>query len=150
METDTDYWTTTNYAEPSNADDDATGNDDLENLIGLKSHILKTKLEVLATEIAQRWFLRQQNQTLIRDEDERVNQEQARLSRQVNYQLREPRDLAAFQQQRFRLDQEQRDQETACWKDIVPVLRDFLEVWEAHEQAKARAMFLNHAGSGIT
>jgi hypothetical protein len=150
METGTDYWTMTNYAEPSNADDDASGNDDLENLIGLKSRILQTKLQVLAAEIGQRWFLRQQNQTLIRDEEERVNQEQVRLSRQVNYQLREPRDLAAFQQQRFRLDQEQRDQETACWKDIVPVLRDFLEVWEAHEQAKARAMFLNHAGSGIT
>jgi hypothetical protein len=139
-----------NVAETQDNTPTATGNDDLENLIGLKSHILKTKLEVLATEIAQRWFLRQQNQALIGDEGERVNREQARLSRQVNYQLREPRDLTAFQQQRFRLDQEQRDQETACWKDIVPVLRDFLEVWEAHEQAKARAMFLNHAGSGIT
>jgi hypothetical protein len=31
---------------------------------------------------------------------------------------------------------------------VVTVMRDFLIDWEAHEQAKSRAIFINHAGSG--
>ena len=35
------------------------------------------------------------------------------------------------------------------WRDVVLVMRDFLETWEAHEQAKNRSIFLQHAGSRL-
>jgi len=123
---------------------------DLEALLGQKSKLLGAKLNVLAAEIHDRLFFWDRNLTRIRENQDHANDSLSRLARLTNYQLREPRDLAPFYQQRFRLEQERRDQDVNCWRDLVPVIRDFLYVWEAHEQARARSIFLKHAGSGTT
>ncbi len=124
--------------------DDLSG---LEELLHLRSHILKTKLDVLAAELRERFQLRDQNLARIYVEKSRMAEELPRLSRQARYHLREPRDNAAFYQQLFSLDRERRSQEVECWVDVARVLRDFLDVWEAHQQAAVRGRFLQHAGS---
>ena len=48
----------------------------------------------------------------------------------------------------LRLESQRRDEDVQCWRDIVMVMRDFLVAWEAHEQAKNRSIFINHAGAG--
>ena len=118
----------------------------LEELLHLRSHILKTKLEVLAIELRERFQLRDQNVARIDAEKETVVRSLPRLSRQARYHLREPRDNSAFYQQGFNLDEERRSQDVECWQDVARVIRDFLDVWEAHQQATVRGRFLQHAG----
>lgn len=120
----------------------------LDQLLGQKTELLRTKLEVFGAEIRDRFRLRERNSECIQTERERAGADLNRVNLLVGYDLREPRDLAPFHQQLAQLDQEHRRQNTDCWADIVPVVRDFLEVWEALEQARARACFLHHAGTG--
>lgn len=46
------------------------------------------------------------------------------------------------------LQAEVRSEHVKCWRDVVLVMRDFLLAREAHEQAKGRAIFINHVGTG--
>jgi hypothetical protein len=118
----------------------------LEELLHLRSHILETKLKVLAAELLERFDLRDQNVAKVDGEKDRVVAAMPQLARQARYHLREPRDNAAFYQQAFRLDEERRSQHVGCWQDVSRVMRDFLDVWEAHQQATVRGRFLQHAG----
>ena len=131
----------TTIAEPLAADLDG-----LEELLHLRSHILETKLKVLAAELLERFQLRDQNVARVEAGKERVTEMLPQLTRQARYHLREPRDNAAFYQQAFRLDEERRSQQVGCWQDVARVMRDFLDVWEAHQQATVRGRFLQHAG----
>ena len=140
---------------PLTADDDesatiaeplATDLDGLEELMHVRSHILETKLKVLATELLERFQLRDQNVATVEAEQERILAAMPQLVRQTRYHLREPRDPAAFYQQAFRLNEERRSQNVGCWQDVARVMRDFLDVWEAHQQATVRGRFLQHAG----
>ena len=79
---------------------------------------------------------------------ERVSGVMDRISRLANYHLRDHREKSEFYEELANLENERRSQDVECWRDIVMVMRDFLAVWEAHEQAKARAIFLDHAGPG--
>jgi hypothetical protein len=130
-----------NLAEPLAAD---LGG--LEELLHLRSHILETKLKVLAAELLERFQLRDQNLVRVDAEQEKVLAAIPRLVRQTRYHLREPRDNAAFCQQVFRLHEERRTQQVGCWQDVSRVMRDFLDVWEAHQQATVRGRFLQDAG----
>ncbi len=118
----------------------------LEELLHLRSHILETKLKVLAAELLERFDLRDQNVARVDAEKGRVIEAMPKLARQARYHLREPRDNTAFYQQVFRLDGERRSQQVGCWQDVARVMRDFLDVWEAHQQANVRGRFLQHAG----
>ena len=120
----------------------------LDQLLGQKADLLRTKLNVLGAELRDRFRLREQNLSGLAGESERLDADVERVSRLVRYDLREPRDLSPFVQQRAQLDRELRRQTTACWTDIVPVVRDFLDVWEALEQSRARSSFLHHARPG--
>ena len=120
----------------------------LDQLLGQKAVLLRTKLNVFGAELRDRFRLRERNLGRIHEEREQVEADQSRVTRLVGYDLREPRDLSPFQQQLAQLDQERRRQAVDCWANIVPVVRDFLDVWEALGQARTRALFLNHAGTG--
>ena len=128
--------------------DDQLSSHSLDQLLGQKAALLRTKLNVLGAELRDRFRFREQNLSGLAGESERLDADVERVSRLVRYDLREPRDLSPFVQQRAQLDQELRRQTTACWTDIVPVVRDFLEVWEALEQSRARSLFLHHARPG--
>ena len=121
----------------------------LDLLLNLKSRILRSKLEVLASEIYTRLNLADRNLGRINDEKARVQEMILKFTRLANYHLREHRDQNPLYQQIFHLETQRRSEDVECWRDIVLVMRDFLEVWEAHEQAKARAIFLQHARPGL-
>jgi hypothetical protein len=123
--------------------DDVEG---LEELLHLRSHILETKLKVLAAELLERFDIRDRNVAKVDGEKERAIEAMPQLARQARYHLRETRDNAALYQQAFRLDEERRSQQVGCWQDVSRVMRDFLDVWEAHQQATVRGRFLSHAG----
>lgn len=132
----------------SESSPEALSSHSLDQLLGQKADLLRTKLNVLGAELRDRFRLREQNLSAVAMECERLDADVDRVSRLVRYDLREPRDLSPFVQQRAQLDQELRRQTTACWTDIVPVVRDFLDVWEALEQSRARSLFLHHARPG--
>lgn len=119
----------------------------LEELLHSKGRILKTKLEVLTAEILQRLNLREVNLTRIRQDQSSLQDLLNGLNRQANYHQREHREKAPLYQRRLELEKELRSQDVDCWKDIVLVMRDFLAIWEAHEQARSRAIFINHVGT---
>ncbi len=119
----------------------------LENLLHSKGRILKTKLEVLTAEILQRLNLREVNLTRIRQDQSSLQEILHGLTRQANYHQREHREKVPLYQRQLELKKELRSQDVDCWKDIVLVMRDFLAIWEAHEQARSRAIFMNHVGT---
>ncbi len=121
----------------------------LDNLLHLKARILRSKLEVLASEIYTRLNLWDRNLSRIDDAKTRVEEILRRFTQMANYHVREHRDNNLFHDQIFNLEAQRRAEDVACWRDIVLVMRDFLLAWEAHEHAKARAIFLQHAGPGL-
>ena len=120
----------------------------LDNLLHSKSRILRTKLEVLASEIQARFAMWDRNLERIDSDKGKVEtfvNESARLAR---YHLREPNEATRLRESALQLDAQQRQEDIQCWRDTVQVMRDFLNAWEVHEQARSRAIFFNHAGSG--
>ena len=120
----------------------------LDNLLHSKPRILRTKLEVLASEIQARFAMWDRNLERIDGDKGKVESlvnESARLAR---YHLREPNEATRLRESALQLDAQQRQEDIQCWRDTVQVMRDFLNAWEVHEQAKSRAIFFNHAGSG--
>ena len=117
----------------------------LDQLLGVKSRVLRTKLEVLSFEMAERLRIWDRNLERIDGDKERVTGVMERISRLAEYHLRDHREKSQLYEALFDLENERRSQDVECWRDIVMVMRDFLAVWEAHEQAKARGIFLDHA-----
>jgi hypothetical protein len=118
----------------------------LDNLLQSKPRILRTKLEVLASEIQARFAMWDRNLERIDGDKGKVESlvnESARLAR---YHLREPNEATRLRESSLQLDSQQRQEDIQCWRDTVQVMRDFLNAWEVHEQAKARSNFINHAG----
>jgi hypothetical protein len=119
----------------------------LDHLLHSKSRILSSKLEVLASEIYARLTMWNRNLTRIDDDKAKVEDLLSQFTRLARYHLREQQDVGRLRDSTLQLEAQRRDQDVQCWRDVVLVMRDFLETWEAHEQAKNRSIFLNHAGS---
>jgi len=126
----------------------ATPGTPLDHLLHSKSRILRTKLDVLATEIVARLGIWNRNLERISGEKAGVAELLDQSTRLARYHLRDQRDVGRLREDALKLDSQQREEDVQCWKDVVTVMRDFLTSWEAHEQAKSRAIFINHAGSG--
>ena len=120
----------------------------LDNLLHSKSRILRYKLEVLASEICTRLNMWDRNLARIDSDKESVEKSLEQVVRLARYHLREHRDITRLQDSTLRLESQRRDEDVQCWRDVVMVMRDFLESWEAHEQAKNRSIFINHVGAG--
>ena len=120
----------------------------LDHLLHSKSRILRTKLEVLASEIQARFAMWDRNLDRISNEKEGVEALLDQSTRLARYRLREQNEVARLRESSLRLDSERRDEDIQCWRDVVLVMRDFLNAWEVHEQAKARSIFIQHAGAG--
>ena len=120
----------------------------LDNLLHSKSRILRSKLEVLASEIYAR--LNMWDRNLARIDTDKANVEELldQFTRLARYHLRDPKDITRLHDSNLRLEAQRRDEDVQCWRDVVMVMRDFLETWEAHEQAKNRSIFINHVGAG--
>jgi hypothetical protein len=120
----------------------------LDNLLHSKSRILRSKLEVLASEIYARLTMWERSLTRIDGDKHKVEQLLDQFTRLARYHLRDPRDVTRLHDSNLRLEAQRRDEDSQCWRDVVIVMRDFLETWEAHEQAKIRSIFINHVGAG--
>lgn len=120
----------------------------LEDLIGAKSSLQAKKLEILAAELRWRLHVAAQNlHTLHQDQcvvEEMLNQ----LTVAADYRLRAHQEKAPLYRRMFEIETEKRSQRVECWRDIAHVMRDFLATWEAHEQARSRAIFFNDVGAG--
>jgi len=119
----------------------------LDHLLHSKSRILRTKLEVLASEIQARFAIWDRNLDRLNEDKNHVESLLGESARLARYHLREPNEATRFRDASLQLDAQQREQDIQCWRDVVQVMRDFLNNWEVHEQAKNRSAFLNHAGS---
>ncbi len=115
----------------------------LDLFIHLRPKILKSKLEVLASEIRGRLSIRERNLDRIDSDRENLSSLIGEISKMAGYGVRQHSEKDRLYQKMFDLESERRDQDVSCWKDVVDVMRDFLTTWEAHEQTKARAMLLN-------
>jgi len=122
--------------------------DPLDNLLHSKSRILRGKLEVLASEIYARLTLWDRNLARIGSDKENVEKLLEQFARLARYHLRDQKDVTRLHDSNLRLETQRRDEDIQCWRDVVMVMRDFLETWEANEQAKNRSMFINHVGAG--
>lgn len=120
----------------------------LDNLLYSKSRILRTKLEVLASEIQARFAMWDRNLERIDDGKGQVEALLNESSRLARYHLREPSEATRLRESSMQLDSQQRQEDIQCWRDTVQVMKDFLIAWEVHEQAKSRSIFINHAGAG--
>lgn len=118
----------------------------LDQLFHSKSRILRTTLEVLALEIQARFALWDRNLDRIGREESGLEPLLAQATRLVRYQLHDQQDATRLRESLMALSAERREQDIECWRDVVKVMRDFLYAWDAHEQAKSRSIFLNHAG----
>jgi hypothetical protein len=114
----------------------------LDEMFKGRTAILKTKLDVFAWEISQRLRIREHNVDAILENQERARSMLAVITRQVNYSMRSHQDKTRFYDLHFELERQRRCEDVECWQDIVEVMKDFLNVWEALEHAKARAVFL--------
>ena len=120
---------------------------DINDLFDSKGRILHTKLEVLASEIFERFRIRVQNLASIGQDENKLYLLLEKLDKQARYHSREHIEKRVFYELLFKINQEKRQQDVECWRDVVMVMRDFLYVWDAHEQMRSRAIFLNHVGS---
>lgn len=120
----------------------------LENLLHSKSRILRTRLEVLASEIQARFAIWDRNLERIDHGKEQVETLLNESSRLCRYHLRDSSEATRLRESVWQLDSQQRQEDIQCWRDVVQAMRDFLNAWEGHEQARAKAIFLNDAGSG--
>ena len=119
----------------------------LDHLLHSKSRILRSKLEVLASEIYARLTMWNRNLARIDDDKAKVEDLLNQFTRLARYHLRDQQDVGRLRDSGLQLEAQRRDEDVQCWRDVVMVMRDFLETWETHEQAKNRSIFLNHAGS---
>jgi hypothetical protein len=120
----------------------------LDHLLHSKSRIVRTKLEVLASEIQARFAIWDRNLDRLNGDKGNVESLLGQSTRLARYHLRDPNEANRLRDASLQLDAQQREQDIQCWRDVVQVMRDFLNSWEVHEQAKNRSVFLNHAGSG--
>lgn len=119
---------------------------DLGRLIGQKSRVLRTKLEILALEMATRFHIRDRNVAGIDENKAQVEEAIANLDRMARYHLREHHEKTIFYRNLFELEVERRRQEADCWRDLAMVMKDFLYAWEGFEQARARLGFFENVG----
>ena len=119
----------------------------LDHLLHSKSRILRTKLEVLASEIQARFALWDRNRERIHTGKGSVEALLDQSTHLARYHLQHQRDVTRLHESALRLESERRHEDIQCWRDVVQVMRDFLDAWETHEQARNRSIFLHHAGS---
>ena len=119
----------------------------LDHLLNSKSRVLRTKLETMAAEIQTRFAIWNLNLNNLNQEQSAIQKQFKHSTRLARYHLRDQKDVSQLQNSVLKLAEQQRNEDVLCWRDVVMVMRDFLDTWEVHEQAKQRSIFLNHAGS---
>lgn len=119
----------------------------LDNLFHFKPRILRSKLEALASEIYARLTMWDRNLASVDDDKAKGKGRLSQFTHLARYRLREQQDVSPLRDSALRLEAQRREEDNQCWRDVVMVMRDFLESCEDHEQARNRSIFLRHPGS---
>ena len=129
--------TTTPAQEPASRAAATPGDFSIDALVSNRRQILEVKMAVLLAASAKRFAIRKAILESLQ-EDELSLRNLALTSPGAPTVPPSPIDqgLLAIEQQR-------RDEEASCWRDIIPIMRDVLTTWEALEQTRARAVFLS-------
>lgn len=120
----------------------------LDRFVGQRGRILNSKLEVLMQEIWTRLNIRSQNLNRIDGDLDKVRAAMESLSPRANY-FGESQEKDAFHRLRsgiFELEHERRDQDVSCWNDVVRVMQELMNTWEAQQQTVARAELMKSGG----
>jgi flagellin-specific chaperone FliS len=120
----------------------------LDAFISQRSGILNSKLEIFMQEIQARLAIKNKNIGGVDHDMEKVKDIINELSPRAHY-INDSTEKDEFHKMKhtfLELGKEKRDQDTSCWNDIVPVIRDLLNTWEAHQQSSARAQLLANNG----
>lgn len=139
----------TDYAIAQAEDSPESADRFLDDLLHIKSKILGTKLEVLGFEILWRFGIRAHNLNRLDEDQSLIQTMLEKLDQAATYHFREHKEKGTLYQALFSVREQKRQQDTECWRDVVMVMRDFLYVWETHEQMQARAIFLENVGRTI-
>ncbi len=120
----------------------------LDRFISQRSSILRSKLEILKQEVLARFAIKKKNLDRIREDVEKINDNMQKLSAKAFYIIdsAEKNEFHKLNHKSLDMEKEKRDQTASCWNDVVPVMRDLLNTWEAHQQSSARAQLLKNNG----
>ena len=112
----------------------------VDDLIGRRTDILATKLDVLTTQMHERLNLRTRHtHSLDYDECSLGTAMNLVYVQSGRYIQGADRRITGLQKQGFDIHEQRRKQDVECWRDVAMLTRDFLGVWEAYQKAKAKA-----------
>lgn len=143
---DSKYYISNTYAQPQAPTE--IKDESLDKFISQRSSILNSKLEILVQEIQARLAIKNKNSSSVDHDIEKVKDIMHELSPKANYinDSAEKDEFNKLKHTSLELEKERRDQDVSCWNDVVPVMRDLLNTWEAHQQSSARAQLLKKDG----
>ena len=120
----------------------------LDEFVGQRSKILKSKLDVLLQEIWIRLGIKSCNFQKLDTDLSKVHCEMSELSKRAYFHgdTTGKEDFQQLRQTELELEKEKREQDVSCWNDVVKVMHEVLNTWEAHQQATARAKLLSNKG----
>jgi hypothetical protein len=129
-------------------DSDGFKDESLDRFIGQRGRILNSKLEVLMQEIWARLAIRNQNIGRLNDDLDKAREAMDALSPRAHYFGDTPEKDAfhRLRESRFELERERREQDVSCWNDVVRVMEELMNTWEAHQQTSARAELMKSGG----
>ncbi|MDD5598590.1 MAG: hypothetical protein PHV82_11650 [Victivallaceae bacterium] len=120
----------------------------LDEFVSQRSKILKSKLDVLIQEILIRLGIKSNNLQKLETDLSKVHSEMSGLSSRAYFHgdTTGKEEFQQLRQTELELEKEKREQDVSCWNDVVKVMHEVLNTWEAHQQSAARARLLNHQG----
>ena len=120
----------------------------LDEFVGQRSKILKSKLDVLIQEILIRLGIKSNNIQKLETDLSRVHCEMSEFSNRACFHgdTTGKEEFEQLRQTELELEKEKRDQDVSCWSDVVKVMHEVLNTWEAHQQSTARAKLLSNQG----
>jgi hypothetical protein len=127
--------------ESSTSNASAGSESDIQKLLSQRTQILGTKLEVVAGQIVERIRLRKANLEALVAEEVEVDTELMRFETNL-YARANSHLVSTFQNRRFDIGREKRLQDVECWRDLVHVIREFLQIWEDLQQSRVRDQLL--------
>jgi hypothetical protein len=120
----------------------------LDEFVGQRSKILKSKLDVLLQEIWIRLGIKSNNFRKLETDLSKVHCEMSELNKRACFHgdTTGKEDLQQLRQTELELKKEKREQDVSCWNDVVKVMHEVLNTWEAHQQSTARVKLLSNKG----
>lgn len=98
----------------------------------------KLKLDIHTAQILERLVIRAKTLESLVKEDLHVSSRLANIKDNGSFELE-----SVLEKRLFEIEKERNLENVQCWRDLTHVMRDFISVLEALEQARARENLLN-------